>query len=82
MLTEDEIRLAGDALLLHTEKPDAWFAPIAELEPVAHELFVKGYLHRGQQDDGQTVYQLTRAARQAQTLHNAAVATASTITNN
>jgi hypothetical protein len=82
VLTEDEIRLVGDALLLYTEKPHAWFAPVRELEPVAHELFIKGYLHRGQQGDGQTVYQLTRAACDAQSLHNAAVATAMTITDN
>jgi hypothetical protein len=54
--------------LLYSEKPNAWFAPIRELEAVADELFTKGYLNRAQRD-GRTVYQIARAAAVAQQLH-------------
>ena len=78
MLTEDQIRVVGDALLLYSEKPNAWFAPIPELEPVADELFVKGYLNRVERD-GRAMFQITRRAVAAQELHAAG---AFTVTDN
>jgi hypothetical protein len=60
-LTDDQDRLVTAALLIHSEHPDAWFVMRPQFEPVAQQLFVRGYLHRVQRD-GRHAYQITKRA--------------------
>jgi hypothetical protein len=73
VLTEDQAKLAADSLLLRADETrtghELWFCPAAELEDVAHQLFVRGYLNRRREQNGDITYRATAAAARAQSLH-------------
>jgi hypothetical protein len=63
-LTEAQNRLVTAALLIHSQRPDAWLLMRPGFEHLAGELFRRGILNRAVHD-GQAVYQVTPAVAAA-----------------
>jgi hypothetical protein len=85
MLTSSEIAVIGNLLMLRASEHgrELWAAVNDDHALEAERLAQRGYLtRRWDRERDDLVYRATDVAAAAQTLHNAAVATASTMSDN
>lgn len=84
MLTDKQVKVIGDALLVRADEwergCELWLAIEAEYLPSAHELHERGYLsRRWDRKRGDLLWRATPAAVEAQELHAITATAASSV---